>query len=172
MRVETVLFRDFAAIDARRCEIHSGQESVPGVLEVLSMTDKLEKSYRFTNLGSTRYISNKIDELEGARSQREVGMMVGWPQPAMISMIKRGEVKPPLEKVPALARALNVDEMHLVRLVMRDHHPTLYATLEPFMGGYTSKNERDILNFMRELTGTTDPELDEDLKNKLRIAFS
>jgi transcriptional regulator with XRE-family HTH domain len=138
----------------------------------LSLEGKMaESKYRFADNRSTIYIGKQIDALQGVMSQREIANAVGWNQPAMISMIKRGEVKPPLEKIPALGRALKVDPAHLTRLVLADHYPDIYEALS-VIGLVPTANENAIIAHIRDVTGDADPELTDELKEKLTNIFA
>src|SRR6202051_1152482 len=70
-----------------------------------------------------KYIDKKIDELKGVKTQREIAQEAGYETPNIISMIKRGESRVPLEKIPLLAKALGVDPAHMFRLAMEQYWP-------------------------------------------------
>jgi len=68
------------------------------------------------------FVAKRIKDLAGVRSQREVARIAGFPQPNMISMIKTGEAKLPLERVEKLAIALDCDPHHLAQLALEQSH--------------------------------------------------
>jgi hypothetical protein len=64
-------------------------------------------------------VAKRIEELQSRRSQKEIAAAAGFASPNFITMIKTGDAKLPLERVVALARALEVDEHQLMRMAMR-----------------------------------------------------
>ena len=74
-------------------------------------------------------------------------------------MLKTGETKVPLEKLPAFARALEADPAHLFRLGMIDLWPELAALIDDIFGRQmATKNEVVIfLGKWRKATGDMDP---------------
>ena len=137
----------------------------------MKTADNAEKTYRFANTRTARYIDKQLDAMADIRSQREIAMMAGWNQPAMVSMIKRGEVRPPLDKLPALARALNVDPAHLVRLAIEDHFPEIAEAVQIGYGFATSANERAIIEEIRKLSNGSDPALNDHMRETLKTAI-
>jgi len=67
-------------------------------------------------------------------SQREIAGMIGLPQPNVISMIKNGRMKVPLDRIPDLAWALSADPYVLLVLALNDEHPKLLEVLREHMG--------------------------------------
>ena len=60
-------------------------------------------------------------------------------------MFKRGETKVPLDKIPALAKALHVDPAHLFRLALEQYWPDLSETINTIFGPTVTANEQEIL---------------------------
>lgn len=128
--------------------------------------------YPFAHTRSAQYISKQIDALAGERTQREIAMSVGWNQPAVLSMVKRGEVKLPLDKAVPLARALRVNEAYLLRMVLEDYYPPLAEALFKQSIIAITENEIDLIRTVREITGNSDPALSEEGKEKLKGVFA
>jgi transcriptional regulator with XRE-family HTH domain len=104
------------------------------------------------------YISKQIHNLKGVKTQREIAAEVGYDKPNMISMLKTGDTKVPLEKIPLLAKALNVDPAHLFRLALEQYWPGLTSTIAEIFGTLATSNEESIfLTKWRAATGNTDP---------------
>ena len=118
-----------------------------------------------------RYLAKQIDAIASEKSQREIAAEIGYDKPNMLSMIKRGESKLPLEKVPLMAKALHVDTGHLMRLAMEQYWPNMHEAIRDSFGYTVTKNEYDIVAYLRELTGDADPRLTDDLKRRLTAAF-
>jgi len=108
-----------------------------------------------------RYLDKQIDALKGEKTQRDIAVEVGYEKPNIISMFKRGEAKVPLDKIPALARALHVDPGHMFRLAMQQYWPGLAHEIESVFGRMASPHEEEILlKPWRELTKGLDPKPD------------
>jgi hypothetical protein len=60
-------------------------------------------------------------------------------------MFKHGEVKVPLDKIPALAKAIEADPGHLFRLALEQYWPELAATVAEIFGRVVTANEEEIL---------------------------
>ena len=123
----------------------------------------------------SRYLSKTIAGLEGIKSQREIAADLGYEKSNIISMFKSGEAKVPLDKLPALARSLNVDLGFLLRLGLEQYFKgdnRGWVELNRVLDRSVSENELEIVRYVREVSGESDPRLDEDRKHALRDAFS
>jgi transcriptional regulator with XRE-family HTH domain len=109
-------------------------------------------------------------ELSG-RSQREIATEVGFPHPNVLSMMKQGLTKVPVERAPALARALRVDPAHFVRLVMREYMPAAWAAIEATLGETLTENERRLIEAWREICADGEREVDEKAVAALQRAL-
>lgn len=123
----------------------------------------------FSNSRIAVYLTKQIDALQGMKSQREIAADIGYEKPNMISMFKRGEAKVPIDKIPALAKSINVDPAFLFRLAMEQYWPDLSEAVSAVFGDIITKNERDLLKKVRSWTKNTDPKLltsgnEDDLK--------
>lgn len=106
-----------------------------------------------------RFLDRRIGEFRGLKTQREIAAAAGFNKPNIISMLKTGETQLPLERVLALARALDVDPVHLLRLAMTDRSPELGAIFDEITGRrLASVNEETILlTKWRLATNDNDP---------------
>ena len=97
------------------------------------------------------YISEQI-RISG-RLQREIAVEIGYDKPNMITMIKKGLTPLPLDKVGPLAYALEIDPLHLFKLVMAEYYPATFDALRPFLRGLDlSEDELRILANYRAMT--------------------
>jgi transcriptional regulator with XRE-family HTH domain len=62
-------------------------------------------------------------------TQREIANKAGYDKPNVLSMMKNGITKIPIAKVPELARACGVDEKNMLRVVLQDYYPEVWAIL-------------------------------------------
>ena len=105
------------------------------------------------------------------KTQREIAKEVGFEKPNMITMIKQGLTKLPIERVPAMANALEVDERFLMNLVLAEYHPALYAVIQDIYGLMVTRNEESIVKFIRAVSGRGDPWLTPDVRDGLIETF-
>jgi transcriptional regulator with XRE-family HTH domain len=118
------------------------------------------------------YLTKQIDvQASLGKNQRQIAAEIGYEKPNMISMFKRGEAKVPLDKIPALARALNVDPALLFRLAIQQYWPELLKSVAEIFGTVLTKNEVEIIKHIRAVTKGSDPDLTTDLERKLKAAF-
>lgn len=105
------------------------------------------------------FLDKRIAELRGVKTQREIAAAAGYDRPNILSMFKTGETKVPLDKIPALARALEGDAAHMFRLAMIDQWPELRSTIDIIFGRQmASANEEAIfLARWRATTADMDP---------------
>src|SRR5579871_5258209 len=71
----------------------------------------------------SEYLTKQIDAIAPYKNQRQIAHELGYAKPNIISMFKTGDTKVPIDKIPALARALNVDPAFLFRLAMEQFWP-------------------------------------------------
>jgi hypothetical protein len=90
---------------------------------------------------------------------------LGYSKPNMISMIKFGQTRVPLNKIVQFAKTLGVDPVHFLRIVMMEYHPQTWEVIEEVIGGHLiSENETKILDIIRSTAQGIDiaPENDEE----------
>lgn len=58
-------------------------------------------------------------------TQREIAQQAGLPKPNVLSMMKTGETKVPLNRIPALAKACSVEAASFIRIAMTEYHPEI-----------------------------------------------
>jgi transcriptional regulator with XRE-family HTH domain len=93
-----------------------------------------------------RFLDKRIEELRGYKTQREIAAAAGYARPNILSMLKSGETKVSLARVPALAKALETDPVHLFRIAMTDQWPELASVIDDIFGRHmASANEFAIL---------------------------
>jgi len=126
----------------------------------------------YADMPLAQYISKQIDiQASRGKSQRQIAQEMGYKMPNMISMFKRGEAKVPLDKIPALAKALNVDPAYMFRLAMQQYWPEMNRAVSEIFGAILNKNEVKMIDLIRQITKGSEPELTHDLERKLRVAF-
>ena len=113
------------------------------------------------------FLAKKFDELSRDKSQKEIAKELGYAKSNILSMFKSGEAKVPLEKIPALSRALDVDIAHLFRLGLEQYWPDLRETLRKFFHEVPTPNEVILLHKWRTATENTDPTIGGQLEERI-----
>ena len=83
------------------------------------------------------------------RSQRDIAEVAGFPKPNALSMMKTGDMKVPIDRIPALADACDVDAAAFVRVAMQEYQPDVWQTILRAVGEPMSADETDLLSIYR-----------------------
>lgn len=118
-----------------------------------------------------RFLNKQITALSGVKSQREIAAEAGYDRPNIISMFKRGETKVPLDRIPALAKALHVDPAHLFRLALEQQMPEVAKIMHQVIGKTVSDHEFELVQAFRKATKDADPKPEPRLLDMLEDAF-
>jgi transcriptional regulator with XRE-family HTH domain len=117
-----------------------------------------KKPFEDTRLA--QYVERRILELKPRKTQSEIAAQAGFINPNMITMIKQGSSKAALDRIPALARALECDPAYLMRLALEQAvGPTAAAAVTEIFGTPVTANERGWVEAIREASGNSDPRL-------------
>lgn len=127
------------------------------------------KPYADTRLAS--YIEKRVLELRPRKSQAEIAHDTGFTHPNMITMLKTGASKLSLDRVPALARALDCDPRLLFKLALEQQGGTAARTVEDIFGVVVTRNEAAWIEELREASGHADPSLTTRSRAALRGMF-
>lgn len=100
-------------------------------------------------------------------TQREIADRVGFKQANIISMLKSGETRVPLDRIPALARTLGMDERELLFLAIAEYHPGVHEVLVDVLGLPLSDAELGILTMFRMASLRDEIEVEGPFKQAL-----
>jgi hypothetical protein len=89
-----------------------------------------------------RFIGQQI-AISGV-SQRAIATACGYSNANMITMIKKGATKLPLNKVAHMARALNADPVHLLRLAISEYEPETWSVIVRILGTRVSVTDAEV----------------------------
>ncbi len=104
-----------------------------------------------------RFVTKRILELR-PKTQAEIAIEAGFVNANYLSMVKAGNSKLALDRVPALADALECDPALLMRLALEQAvGSTASQALQEILGTPVSANERLWLAEIRDAAGTVDP---------------
>lgn len=139
------------------------------------MTDTAGRPLASTKMA--RFLDRRIQELQdrkNPKSQRQIAAEAGFNRPNIISMLKNGESKVPLDRVPALARALETDMRHLFRLALEQHFrgAEISAAIAEVFGNVVSNNEMQWVELIRDISNNSDPMPTETMKAEVRDVLS
>jgi hypothetical protein len=133
------------------------------------MANTLGKPHAKTRL--VKYLTKRILELKPRKTQLEIASEAGFNATNMMTMIKTGSAKLPLDRVPALARALDTDPSYLFMLAVEQHDPTLARVVKDIFGTVVTQNEVAWLEEIREASNHTDPTLTAKARKAIRGIF-
>lgn len=95
------------------------------------------------------YLTRQIELSD--KTQREIATEAGFPKANMLSMIKQGQSRLPIAKIGPVAKALNIDPVHLFRMTMMEYEPETWGAISAFMNTpFISKNELEIIEVIRQ----------------------
>lgn len=110
-------------------------------------------------------------QLELGLTNQTIATGIGYANQNVISMIKKGRTKLPIDKVAKLAFVLEVDEAKLMRMAMKEYMPDTLKVIERCLGPTVTQNELALLEIWRDATENTDPAIPENAIRGLRTGF-
>lgn len=120
-----------------------------------------------------RFIRQRVLELKPKKSQGEIAAEAGFTNPNMVTLIKTGASKLPLDRVPAMARALDCDPKRLFFLALhQDGQQSTMVAVEETFGTIVTKNKAAWISALREASDLGDPPLTARARCTLFSIFS
>lgn len=111
-----------------------------------------------SNIAATPSL-NLIAQLEAAQAtlgltDQQLSEALGFERPVVLTLIKAGTMKMPINKIPALAKALKLDTVELMRTALRESTPELSeAITEVFDPLHLNAAEVNLITHLRKLSG-------------------
>jgi hypothetical protein len=130
-----------------------------------TMTDEAQAD----NVSVAEFIDEVMEDL--GITDRKMATLLSYGSPNIIKMFREGRVKVPLEKIPDFADAIGTERAGLMNRALREYLPDVAKSLSRCYGELTD-NEIAIINYIQEVSGDSDPGLDERLRSALLQAFS
>ena len=119
-----------------------------------------------------KFISKRIDDLKGVKTQGEIATQAGFTNTNFLSMLKSGTSKLPIDRVPDLARALDADPAYLLQMTLEQQLGEVAArAVNELLGTPLSKNERAWVEELREASDHLDPHITKKSRTALRAVF-
>lgn len=113
-----------------------------------------------------QYIAAAIEK--SGKTQLEISAAAGFPRSSVLSMIKQGQTKMPLARIPQMARALGVDQVEFFRLAMGEYMPELLRICdEMYQREQLSEGEAALLRQIRSVTGGRGLEMNPKVRQAL-----
>ncbi|MBL4930050.1 helix-turn-helix domain-containing protein [Fuscibacter oryzae] len=126
----------------------------------------------YENSHATIFIADRIRDLSHTKTQAEIATEAGFVNPNMVTFLKTGKTKIPLDRIPALAKALEADPAVLMRLALDQAvGATAARAITEIFGSPVSENEQGWLDEIRDASGNTDPRLTARSRTALRGIF-
>lgn len=126
----------------------------------------------FEDSAAALYLRERIAQLSHRKSQAEIAAEAGFANANMMSLLKVGKSKIPLDRVPSLAKALECDPAWFMRLALEQAvGKTAAQAIKDIFGTPVSDNERAWLEELREASDNTDPRLTARTRAAFRGIF-
>ena len=110
---------------------------------------------KITPTSVAEFIADRLAAID--KTQRQVAEECGFESANVITMFKKGSTKLPLNRIGPLAKALDVDPAHLLRLAMLEYMPETWGMVEEVMQStLLTANELDLVRAYRAATGNDD----------------
>ena len=104
-----------------------------------------------SNKSVAEYLSDQIEQ--SPKSQLEIAEEAGFEKPNVITMLKQGTMKIPLNRVGPLATALGINPRHLLRRVLEEYAPETWHAFEQSLGHLIlSHDEEQLVLVSREMS--------------------
>lgn len=75
-----------------------------------------------------RYLTEAINR--SSKTQLQIAQECGYPNPNIVTMIKQGRTKMPINKVKVMADALDLDSKLLLKLCFEEYQPGNWEAIE------------------------------------------
>ena len=119
------------------------------------------------------FLIDRMRDLKHRKSQKEIAQEAGFLNANMLSLLKSGANKIPLDRVPALAKALEADPAYLMRLSLEQSvGATAAKAIVDCFGTPVTTHEQGWLEEIRDASGNTDPRLTARSRTALRGIFA
>lgn len=88
------------------------------------------------------------------KSNKDIAEEIGYESPNILSMLKSGDTKVPLARIPAIAKATGTDPKVLLDLCLEAYHPELHQVLSELAPSMLiSREELQLVRLVRRVLG-------------------
>ncbi len=114
---------------------------------------------------TAQMLAKAIDE--SGLTQREIADRVGFKHANIITMMKQGLTRVPLDRVPALAQTLGLNQSRFLLVAIEEYHQGVYEVLSDTLGLPFSDAEQGLVVMFRMASLRTEIELDGAFRKAL-----
>lgn len=126
----------------------------------------------YQNSATAKLIAERIRDLAHRKTQADIAAEAGFANANMVTYLKNGKNKVPLDRMPSLAKALEVDPAYLMRLALDQAvGATAAKAIIEIFGTPASENERGWLAELRDVSDNSDPRMTARSRSALRGIF-
>lgn len=101
-----------------------------------------------TKADVARYLEHCITD--SGKTNKDIAQEIGYESPNILSMLKSGDTKVPLARIPAIAKATGTDPKVLLDLCLEAYHPELHRVLSELAPSMLiSREELRLVRFVR-----------------------
>jgi transcriptional regulator with XRE-family HTH domain len=119
-----------------------------------------------------RLLTTRLEDLSYRKNQKDVADEVGFTNRNMLSLIKSGQTKLSLDRVPAMAKALELELKSVMLPALRQYYTEdVIGALRETFGSTETATEHEILVIARKNMDTTQS-LSYETRAALRDAFA
>lgn len=86
------------------------------------------------------YIASRIEA--SGQLQKDIAEKVGFERPNMITMVKQGRSRLPIDKIGSMARALGIDPIALFSMCMEEYYPNTWKAIAPCLESAMTASKR------------------------------
>ena len=105
------------------------------------------------------------------KSQVQIAQEVGFDKPNVITMIKQGKTKVPINKIASMAKSLEVDPVYFLKLCIEEYMPDMMEVITTITGQPTiSSNELEFIEIIRS-ADVPNPKIRNDDERRALLDF-
>lgn len=136
------------------------------------MTKYMSETKPYRNTPTAKLIADRIRDLSQRKTQAVIASAAGFPNANMMTVRKNGRNKVPIDRVPSLAKALEVDPAYLMRLAPDQAvGSTAAKAIVDNFGTPATVNEQGWLAELRDASDNADPRITARSRAALRGIF-
>lgn len=125
----------------------------------------------FANTNLAKFVTKRILELRPKKTQGQIGDEAGFLSVNMLSIVKSGAAKLPLDRVPDLAKALECDPARLFILAVEQQDTALAVAIRDIFQIAVTANEAVWIEELRDASDDSDPALTTKGRRAIRAVF-
>jgi predicted XRE-type DNA-binding protein len=104
---------------------------------------------KFKSRSVAEYIAWQIDLC--GKKQTQIAEECGFDKPNVVTMIKQGKTKLPIGKIGRMAKALGIDPVFLMRMVLAEYNPDMMEAITNILNQpVITQNELEIIQVIRK----------------------